>query len=102
MSRGIKKKSRPEPGYGLYIHKVMKQTHPALSVSRGSIETVNSMLEVLVKNLTQQSIKVAATAKKNTLSARHVQAACRICLPGELSGQAISEGTKALTKFTAA
>lgn len=98
---GIAKKSRTEPSYGSYIHKVSKQIHPDLSVSRGTVETTNAMVEYIVKLLTQQSVKVAVVAKKTTLSARHVQAACRIVMPNEIASHGISEGCKALTKYTA-
>ena len=35
-----------------------------------------------------------------TLSGRAVQSAIRLVLPGELSKHAVSEGTKAVTKFS--
>ena len=37
--------------------------------------------------------------KKNTLSSREVQTAVRLLLPGELAKHAVSEGTKAVTKY---
>lgn len=40
--------------------------------------------------------------KKATLSSRDMQTAVRLVLPGELSKHAVSEGTKAVTKFAAA
>ena len=52
--------------------------------------------------MTRQSVKVAGVAKKSTLSARHVQSSCRLCIPGDLASHAISEGTKAVSKFVPA
>jgi ribosomal protein L9 len=46
--------------------------------------------------------KLARYAKKSTLSSREVQTAVRLVLPGELAKHAVSEGTKAVTKFTQA
>ena len=40
--------------------------------------------------------------KKATMSAREVQTAVRLVLPGELAKHAVSEGTKAVTKYQAA
>ncbi len=37
--------------------------------------------------------------KKSTLTSREVQTAIRLLLPGELSKHAVSEGTKAVTKY---
>ena len=42
------------------------------------------------------------TAKKKTLSSREIQTSVRLMLPGELSKHAVSEGTKAVTKFESA
>jgi histone H2B len=39
--------------------------------------------------------------KKSTLSAKHVQVATKMVFPSEMGGMAVSEGTKALTKFLA-
>ena len=40
--------------------------------------------------------------KRSTLSSREIQTAVRLLLPGELSKHAVSEGTKAVTKYTSA
>lgn len=40
------------------------------------------------------------TCVQPTLTSREVQTAVRLILPGELAKHAVSEGTKAVTKFT--
>ena len=40
--------------------------------------------------------------KKPTITSREIQTAVRLVLPGELAKHAVSEGTKAVTKFTSA
>jgi hypothetical protein len=40
--------------------------------------------------------------KKPTVTSREIQTAVRLILPGELAKHAVSEGTKAVTKFTSA
>ena len=42
----------------------------------------------------------APAAQKPTITSREIQTAVRLVLPGELSKHAVSEGTKAVTKFT--
>ena len=37
-----------------------------------------------------------------TITSREIQTAVRLMLPGELAKHAVSEGTKAVTKFTSA
>ena len=49
-----------------------------------------------------EAAKLVRYNKKATLSSREVQTAVRLSLPGELAKHAVSEGTKAVTKFTSA
>ena len=46
--------------------------------------------------------KLGKINKTKTLSSREVQTAVRLTLPGELAKHAMSEGTKAVAKFTSA
>ena len=47
-----------------------------------------------------EAAKLARYDGKKTLSSREVQTAIRLVLPGELAKHAVSEGTKAVTKFS--
>ncbi|KAJ8409432.1 hypothetical protein AAFF_G00228330 [Aldrovandia affinis] len=38
--------------------------------------------------------------KRSTIPSREIQTAVRLLLPGELAKHAVSEGTKAVTKYT--
>lgn len=44
--------------------------------------------------------KLVSNNHKHTLSSREVQTAVRLLLPGELAKHAVSEGTKAVTKYS--
>ena len=46
--------------------------------------------------------KLSTYNKKATLSSWEIQTAVRLMLPGELAKHAVSEGTKAVTKFSSA
>ena len=46
--------------------------------------------------------QLARVNKKPTLTSREIQTAVRLVLPGELAKHAVSEGTKAVTKYTSA
>jgi histone H2B len=47
-------------------------------------------------------LQLCRVNKKPTLTSREIQTAVRLVLPGELAKHAVSEGTKAVTKFTSA
>ena len=46
--------------------------------------------------------KLGKINKTKTLTSREVQTAVRLTLPGELAKHAMSDGTKAVAKFTSA
>jgi histone H2B len=58
---------------------------------------VGSFLQIA----TETSV-LARYNKKPTVTSREIQTAVRLILPGELAKHAVSEGTKAVTKFTSA
>lgn len=83
----------------MYIHKILKQTMPDLGISSKAIQQINGLLAGQLQKMTDLATATARASKKNTLSARHVQAAVRVHLPVALAKHAVSEGTKAVTKF---
>ncbi|CAH2021057.1 unnamed protein product [Acanthoscelides obtectus] len=46
------------------------------------------------------SIPIGTYNKRATITSREIQTAVRLLLPGELAKHAVSEGTKAVTKYT--
>lgn len=93
-------KSRTDNNYCAYLAKVQKQVHPNLKIKKKTILALNNIIEDSIARIMNESAVVARASKKSTLSAKHVQAATRSLLPGELGKHAVSEGTKATTKFT--
>jgi len=78
---------------------------PALAevgVSKKAMSILNSFINDIFERVTGEAGKLARINKKATLSSREVQTAVRLVLPGELAKHAVSEGTKAVTKFTSA
>eukprot|EP00921_Rhytidocystis_pertsovi_P006365 GHVQ01010856.1.p2 GENE.GHVQ01010856.1~~GHVQ01010856.1.p2 ORF type:complete len:121 (+),score=19.96 GHVQ01010856.1:99-461(+) len=94
-----KRKTRAET-YGSYIFKVLKQVHPETGISRKSMLIMNSFIADVFEKIAAEAGKLVKYNKKDTLSSREVQTAVRLVLPGELAKHAVSEGTKAVTKFT--
>ena len=61
---------------------------------------MNSMVNDMFDRVASEASKLAKYNKKSTISSREVQTAVRLLLPGELAKHAVSEGTKAVTKYT--
>ena len=96
-----RKKSRLE-SYATYIYKVLKQVHPDTGISKKSMSIMNSFIGDVFGRIATEAGHLVQYNKKMTLSSREIQTACRLVLPGELSKHAVSEGTKAVTKFQGA
>jgi histone H2B len=98
---GKRKKKRIET-YSTYIYRVLKQVHPDTGISKKGMSIMNSFINDIFDRIALEASKLCRYSKKATLSSREVQTAVRLMLPGELSKHAVSEGTKAVTKFTSA
>ena len=96
---GGSKKKRTE-SYSSYIYKVLKQVHPDTGISKKGMSIMNSFINDIFGRLAGEAGKLAIYSKKATLSSREIQTSVRLMLPGELAKHAVSEGTKAVTKFT--
>ncbi|KAJ7546635.1 hypothetical protein O6H91_08G048100 [Diphasiastrum complanatum] len=103
VAEGGKKKKKSKKSvetYKIYIFKVLKQVHPDTGISSKAMGIMNSFINDIFEKLAHESSRLARYNKKPTITSREIQTAVRLILPGELAKHAISEGTKAVTKFT--
>jgi histone H2B len=96
---GKRNKKRTE-SYSTYIYRVLKQVHPDTGISKKGMSIMNSFIKDIFERIATEAGKLATYNKKATLSSREIQTAVRLMLPGELAKHAVSEGTKAVTKFS--
>ena len=94
-----KRKSRKE-SYSVYIYRVLKQVHPDTGVSSKAMSIMNSFVNDVFERIAAEASRLAHYNKRSTISSREIQTAVRLILPGELAKHAVSEGTKAVTKYT--
>jgi histone H2B len=95
-----KKKKRRTESYSIYIYKVLKQVHPDTGISKKGMSIMNSFINDIFDRIAGEAGKLTAYSKRSTLSSREIQTSVRLMLPGELAKHAVSEGTKAVTKFS--
>lgn len=88
--------------YSGYIYKVLKQVHPQAGMSRRAMAVMESFVRDIFDRLVAEAARLARCNKKQTVTSREVQTAVRLVLPGELARHAVSEGTKAVTRSSAA
>ena len=95
-----KRKKRTFSSYSTYIHRVLKTIHPDTKMTMKSMSVMNSFLNDVFERLATEASHLAHRNKKNhSITTREIQSAVRLILPGELAKHAVSEGTKAVTKY---
>ncbi|KAI9319184.1 histone-fold-containing protein [Dichotomocladium elegans] len=95
-----KRKISRKETYSSYIYRVLKQVHPDTGISNKAMSILNSFVNDIFERIASEASKLAAYNKRSTISSREIQTAVRLILPGELAKHAVSEGTKAVTKYT--
>ncbi|XP_024426028.3 histone H2B type 1-K isoform X2 [Desmodus rotundus] len=79
---GKKRKRSRKESYSVYVYKVFKQVHPDTGISSKTMGIMNSFVNDIFERIAGEAV--------------------RVLLPGELAKHAVSEGSKAVTKYTSA
>ena len=98
QNKKIRKHKRKQT-FGKYIYKVMKQVHPDCSISSSAMSILNSFVNDTFEKLAKEASSLSHHNKRATISSRDIQTSTLLLLPGELGKYAVSEGTKAVTKY---
>uniref|UniRef100_UPI00398EEBC6 histone H2B 1.2-like isoform X2 n=1 Tax=Pristiophorus japonicus TaxID=55135 RepID=UPI00398EEBC6 len=97
---GKKCRKSQKESYPIYIYKLMKQVHPDTGISSKAMGIMNSFVNDIFERIAGEASRLAHYNKRRTISSREIQTAVRLLLPRELANHAMSEGTKAVTKYT--
>ncbi|XP_051794008.1 histone H2B-like [Acanthochromis polyacanthus] len=97
---GRKRKRSRKQSYAIYVYKVLKQVHPDTGISSKAMSIMNSFVNDIFERIAGEASRLAHYNKRSTITSREIQTAVRLLLPGELAKHAVSEGTKAVTKYT--
>ncbi|KAM3725295.1 Histone H2B [Dirofilaria immitis] len=97
-----KRRTQRKESYSVYIYRVLKQVHPDVGISSKAMLIMNSFVNDVFERVAVEASRLAHYSKRSTISAREIQTAVRLILPGELAKHAVSEGTKAVTKYMSA
>ena len=96
-----KRKKKRKETYSSYIYKVLKQVHPDTGVSSKAMSIMNSFRErhFLSASVLRPPVWLTTTSVVPSLHARS-RLRCVCFCPVNLAKHAVSEGTKAVTKYT--
>lgn len=93
------RKHKRHESYSTYIYKVLKQVHQDIGISNKAMAIMNSFIQDIFERIAVEAANLVRINKSKTLTSREIQTAVRLILPGELAKHAVSEGTKAVTKY---
>jgi len=85
--------------FNAYIYRVLKQVHPDTGISGSALATMDALVGVLIMKIMKNANIFFTRSNKKTVASREIQSSVRLTLPGELAKHAVSEGTKAVTKY---
>ncbi|KAL7288974.1 hypothetical protein TKK_0016932 [Trichogramma kaykai] len=102
LAEAKKKRKKSIRSYKTHIYKVLKQVHPDVGLTSQAMSIMDSFINDLFERIACEASNLTDLGKRSTLTSREVQTAVRLLLPGELAKHAVSEGTKAVTKYTSA
>ena len=77
-----------------------KQVHLDTSILCKAMGIMNSFVNDIFEHIAGEASHLARYNKRSTVTSREIQTVVRLLLPGELAKHAMSEGTKAVTKYT--
>nr|XP_002813319.3 histone H2B type 1-K-like [Pongo abelii] len=99
---GKKHKRSRKASYSVYLYKVLRQVHSDTGISSKAMGIMNSFVNHIFERVAGETSCLAHYNKRSTITSREIQTAVRLLLLGEVAKHAVSEGTKAITKYTSA
>lgn len=96
-----KNKKKNFKNFDTYIKRVLKSVHFDAQITKFALDQLNDFAIVITKEICKTSVDRLIISNKETVTSREIQHSIRAILPGELCKHAVSEGTKAVTKYDA-
>ena len=69
--------------FGIYIYKTLKQVYNDIGISKKSMTIMNSFINDIYEKIAIEASNLIKYNKKHTLSAREIQSAVKLLVPGE-------------------
>ncbi|CAM5082035.1 unnamed protein product [Natator depressus] len=101
QKKGDKKRCKTwKESYSIDVCKVLKQVHPDTGISSKAMGIMNSFINYISERIAGEASHLVHYNKCSNITAWEIQTAVRLLVPRELAKHAVSEGTKAVTKYT--
>lgn len=98
--KGAYGKRHKMPRWDTYIYKVLRQVYRNMGINNRAMMIMASIIGDMEERLAVEAGNVTRYSRKSTMSSREVQTAVRILFPAGLAKHAVSDGSKAVQKYT--
>ena len=98
-SKSLKPPTEQNCKFDSFIQKVLKQVSPNAGITGKCLGYINSLVHIFIRRVCKVINVMIFNTGAQTADVRYVQSAIKIVFPGELALHAVSEGTKAVTKY---
>ena len=98
-NNGARRKKPDHSSLNIWIYKVLKQIHPDIGISKQGMLVINSFILDVFDRLAIEASNAVKYTKKNTMDARAIECAVRLCLPGEFAKHAQRDARAALNRY---
>jgi histone H2B len=78
---GKRGKRTQDLSFSPYIHRVIKQVHSDVTISKNAMKIVNNMISDIFERIASESLHLVTICKQKSLRSRDVQSAVRLVLP---------------------
>ena len=99
QKKRVKRKTLGDDSYSTYIHRVLKQVHPDVGITKDGIRVVDALIKDMFERIASESGRLTRYNRVQTINDKNIQTATRLVLSGELCKHAVSEGSKAVVKY---
>ncbi|XP_074854608.1 histone H2B 5-like [Carettochelys insculpta] len=93
------KRSRKE-SYSTHTYKVLKEFHLDPGIASKVMGIINAFVKDIFERIVGEMSDLAHYSKCSTIISHEIQTTVLLLLLGQLAKHAVSEGTKAITKYT--
>uniref|UniRef100_A0A1I8ABC8 Histone domain-containing protein n=1 Tax=Steinernema glaseri TaxID=37863 RepID=A0A1I8ABC8_9BILA len=99
-SKALKRKKHRKESFNSYIFKVLKSIHGAqVGISSKAMSIMNSFVNDIFERMADEAAKLAQYKHRSTVTAREMQTAVRLLLPGELCNHSLAEAAKSVARY---
>uniref|UniRef100_A0A9W3H1A7 Late histone H2B.L4-like n=1 Tax=Camelus bactrianus TaxID=9837 RepID=A0A9W3H1A7_CAMBA len=86
--------------FATYFRRVLKWVHTGLSLSQEAVSFMDSFVKDIFERVASEAARLARSNKRVTITSREIHTSVCLLLPGEIGKFAVSEGTKAVIRYT--